>query len=62
MDTNDKLISFTGISKAIDGSALTGSEIAYPCGYIAATIFNDTFAITDNNNIPVSIDRSNLVD
>jgi hypothetical protein len=62
MDTNEKIMSYTGINKAIDGSVLVGSDIAYPCGFIAATIFNDTFTLTDNNNNLIFIDRTNLVD
>ena len=45
---------------AVSGDPLEPEDIAHPCGIAARSVFNDTFAMTDPNNVPVDISSKGI--
>lgn len=45
---------------SIGGYKLSGSSLAYPCGFVAKYHFNDTFQLYDSQKNEIEIDETNI--
>jgi hypothetical protein len=49
-----------GKNYSVGGNLLSTTDVANPCGLIAKSLFTDRYMLTDNNNVTIPIDESNI--
>ncbi len=46
--------------KNLNNKTFTGDEVAWPCGLVAKSFFNDTYVLKDKNSIKVTINEKGI--
>ena len=51
---------YTGVTSFVTGKVLDPNANAWPCGLVAKSFFNDTYALTTNGTTPITIVQTGI--